>query len=78
VLVYGRVGYANSKISLSASNSAATPASISSNKRRGGLLYGVGSEIALTDSIGMRIEYRRTKLDDVKARQFLIGGVIRF
>jgi outer membrane immunogenic protein len=78
VLVYGRVGYANSKPDFSAANSTATPSSFSRDKRDGGLLYGVGAEVALADSIGMRIEYRRTKFSELKVRQFLIGAVVRF
>ena len=78
VLLYGRVGYANTKIDVTATNSAVTNGSISQDKRKGGLLLGAGAEFAVMDSLRLRTEYRRSKTGDLKSDQALVGVVFDF
>ncbi len=78
ILVFARGGYASSKQSLVATNSTATPASFSTNKRSGGLLLGAGAELGINENIGVRVEYRRAKMGDLKSNQFFVGALFRF
>ena len=78
MLVYGRVGYTSSKIKATYDNTALTGAGITVEKRRGGLLLGVGTEFAISDSFGVRLEYRRAKHGKYKSNQLMAGGVMRF
>jgi len=78
VLLYGRAGYANSKIEVSASNTAVPGTSVNSDKRKGGLLLGAGGEWAMSDVLSLRAEYRRSKLGDLKSDQVMLGGLVRF
>ncbi len=78
VLIYGRLGYANGKVDITATNSAATPSSLTSDKRKGGLLLGVGAEMAVSEEFGMRLEYRRAKYGDLKSDNIGVGAYFRF
>lgn len=78
VLFYGRVGYMNSKVRLTTTNTGATPSTLSSKNRDGGLLWGVGTELKLSRGLGVRAEYRRSKLDELKTKQFVVGGYLKF
>jgi|AntAceMinimDraft_11_1070367.scaffolds.fasta_scaffold05945_2 outer membrane immunogenic protein len=78
VLLYGRAGYSNSKIDISASNTAVPGTATDRDKRKGGLLLGAGGEWAMSDALNLRAEYRRAKHGDLKSDQLMLGGVIRF
>jgi outer membrane immunogenic protein len=78
VLIYGRLGYANAKVDITATNSAATPTTLTRDKREGGLLLGVGAEMAVSDEFGMRLEYRRAKHGDLKSDNIGVGAYFRF
>ena len=78
MLIYGRLGYASSKVDITAANTGATPPTFSRNKREGGLLWGIGAEMAIGESTGVRAEYRRAKFGDLKSDQMAIGAYLRF
>lgn len=78
ILLYGRAGYSNSEIEVSAANTALAGSVIDTDKRKGGLLLGAGGEWAMTDALNLRAEYRRAKHGDLKSDQLMLGGVIRF
>lgn len=77
-LIYGRVGYANASVEVTAENSAADPARFTRDRREGGLLLGAGAEFAVRESLNIRLEYRRADLGDLTSNQVLVGGALRF
>ena len=77
-LLYGRVGYANSKIDITATNTDITDGTFTRDKRKGGLMFGAGAEFAVTDGLRLRTEYRRSKTGDLKSDQALIGVILSF
>jgi len=77
-LIYGRAGYASSNQSLTANNSAATPANFTSKKHSGGILLGLGTEFAVSETIGLRVEYRRAKMGNLRTNQVFAGALFRF
>jgi outer membrane immunogenic protein len=78
ILLYARAGYASSKLDFRSANTDLSSDSISRNKRSGGLLLGAGTEVALGDNFGLRAEYRRTKINDLKSNQATLGAYVRF
>jgi len=78
ILLYTRAGYASSKLDYTASNADVSSGAISRDKRSGGLLLGVGGELALSENFGVRAEYRRSKLDKLKSNQVALGAYLRF
>ena len=77
-LLYGRVGYANSKLDVTATNTAVANGSIRQDKRKGGLLLGAGAEFAIMENFRLRTEYRRSKTGDLKSDQALVGIIFDF
>ncbi len=79
-LVYGRAGYSTSNLDISVANTAAnSPAPRRAiDESTSGLLLGGGVELALNESMRMRLEYRRADYGDFETSQAVLAAAIRF
>lgn len=78
LLVYGRLGYGNSRLAIETTGAADSAANIDIKDREGGLLFGGGAEFALSDNFSVRAEYRRQKLGQLKSKAVMGGVTLRF
>lgn len=79
VLVYGRAGYARTRVSVNRFAAGNTAATASENENRDGFMFGGGAEFAVNRNAALRVEYRRANLSgSLRSDQVLAGATLRF
>ncbi|PTQ12796.1 hypothetical protein CLG96_01215 [Sphingomonas oleivorans] len=75
---YGIAGYGGEKVDVTVTNTA-TGASVSDNRHRDGLIYGVGARYTFGQFLGARVEYRQRETSGRYDPEQILGGLyLRF